>query len=77
MCRSVRIDVLLLAEANIATAGQGCMSESLMNCMEWIPQPCLCMLVGLNVGFTRAVTHRLMMEVQCPQNYRVLGCYLN
>lgn len=52
-------------------------NHSWTNYMEWIPQPCLCMLVGLNVGFTRAVSHRLMMEVQRPLNYRVLGCYLN
>lgn len=27
--------------------------------MEWIPQPCLCMLVGFNEGFTGAVSQWL------------------
>lgn len=29
------------------------------NYMEWIPQPCLCMLVGFNEGFTGAVSQWL------------------
>lgn len=33
--------------------------EQLMNYMEWIPQPCLCMLVGFNEGFTGAVSQWL------------------
>lgn len=41
------------------------------------PQTCLCMFVGFNKGFTGSVSHRLMMGVQCLQNYRVIGCYLN
>lgn len=48
-----------------------------MNYMEWIAQPCLCMLVGFNEGFTGAVSHWLMTEVQRLHNYRVLGCYLD
>lgn len=40
-------------------------------------QTCLCMFVGFNKGFTGPVSHRLMMGVQRPQNYRVLGCYLS
>lgn len=45
--------------------------------MDWIPQPCLCILVVFNEGFTGAVSHWLMTEVQLPQNYRVLACNLN
>ncbi len=51
--------------------------EQLMDYMEWIPEPCLCMLVGFNDGFTGALSHWLMTEVQRPHNYRVLGSYLN
>lgn len=39
---------------------------SLMNYMEWIPQPCLCMLVGFNEGFTAAVSQWLT-EMQPSQ----------
>lgn len=45
--------------------------------MEQIPQPCLCMMVGFNEGFTRPLSHWLMTEVQHPHNHRVLGGYLN
>lgn len=48
-----------------------------MNHIERIPQPCLCTLVGFNEGFTGAVSHWLMTEVQLPPNYRVLACYLD
>ena len=37
----------------------------------------MCMLVGFNEGFTGAVSHRLMTEVRRPNNYRLLGCYLD
>lgn len=43
-----------------------------MNYMEWIPQPCLCMLVGFNEGFSGAVSQWLT-KVQPSQLQGVAG----